>query len=484
MTSMATFLLRFGAGLCIVLPAAAQWSTDPAVNLTIADQPDGQVQPKIVATTDGGFYVSWFDAGSGYDVHLQRLAADGGEQWVHNGVLVADRAFSSTEDYGLDIDAAGNALLAYRYEVAGVAQIAANRVAPDGSLLWGASGIVVSADASDAHSPSIAAASDGGAVIAWSASDGSVALQKLDGGGNPLWGDGVSVMPPSGFFLLADLKAADDGSVIASWAAWLSSQNRQLWTQKFAAADGAPMWGAEPVKVFDGSGGAMQYGYTPDFIADGDGGAVFVWYTVSASGMARAQHILADGSAAFAQNGVELASAGALTHTAPVGAWDRGSGDIYAIWRVADAATQSQIGVAAQRIDASGARQWGDSGKELVAQSGLDQSQLTALPLDGGVLFSWASAASPDAMPVNVARIDSAGDYVWPSQTVAIKTGTSDTARLDAALSTQPFAAWVWQDASDGGGGGAIKTQNIDFDGNLGPLGVVDAIFMDGFDGI
>ena len=462
----------------------AQWSDDPAQNLVVADRPAGQVQPKLVATADGGFYASWFDAGSGYDVYLQRLSADGVEQWSHNGVRVADRGFSSTEDYGLAIDANGDALLAYRYEEAGIVQVAVNRVAPDGTLAWGATGIVVSSDAGDVHSPSVAATSDGGVVVAWSASDGSIGLQKLDGDGNPLWGSGVSAAPPSGFFLMADLHAADDGSVIASWAAWLSVQNRQYWTQKFAGADGAPLWGADPVKVFDGSGGAMQFGYTPDFVPDGDGGAVFVWYTVSQAGSARAQHILADGTAAFAQNGVLLATDAALTHTAPVGAHDPASGDIYAIWHVADATTQSQIGVNAQRIDATGTRLWGDDGIVLVAQSPTEQSGLGVLALaDGGALFSWASGSSPQPMPVQVSRLDTAGTAVWETPVVTIKSAPTDTARLTSAASTQPFAAWVWQDDADGGAGGAIKAQNIDFDGNLGGVVALDRIFEDGFDG-
>lgn len=476
----------FGGALgvaSLASPAYAQWSDDPAQNLVVADRPGGQVQPKIVATGDGGFYVSWFDVGSGYDVYLQRLAADGTELWAHNGVLAADRAYSSTEDYGLDIDATGNALLAYRFEVGGVTQAAANRVTPDGTPSWGANGVIVSDDSSDVHAPSVAATSDGGTVVAWSASDGSIGLQKLDVDGNPLWGEGVFVTPPSGFFLLADLHAADDGSVIASWAAWLSTQNRQYWTQKFAGADGAPLWGAEPVKVFDGNGGAMQFGYTPDFVPDGDGGAVFVWYTVSLAGTSRAQHILANGDAAFAQNGVVLGTDAALTHTSPVGAYDQASGDIYAIWHVADATTQSQIGVNAQRIDAAGARQWGDDGKVLVAQSALEQSQLDVLALADGALFSWASDSWPQPMQAQAARLDTAGEYVWPAQSVAFKTGATDAARMVGAKSTQAFAAWAWQDDTGGAGGGNIKAQNIDFDGNLGVGVPDDVIFADGFEG-
>ena len=141
--------LRFlvAASLLTALPVHAQWSSDPANNLAVADRDNEQVQPKIVPTADGGFYVSWFDnATGGYDVYLQRLDAGGNEQWVHNGILVADRTFSSTEDYGLDIDADGNALLAFGFEQGGVAQVLAQKVAPDGTLLWGDPGVFVSSD--------------------------------------------------------------------------------------------------------------------------------------------------------------------------------------------------------------------------------------------------------------------------------------------------------------------------------------------------
>ena len=132
---------------CVAGPAFAQWSSDPSANLSIADRSNEQAQPKIAPTADGGFYVSWFDNSTGgYDVYLQRLDAAGNEQWPHNGILVADRDFSSTQDYGLDVDADGNALLAFRLDDASqIPQIEAQKIAPDGTLQWGSGGIIVSA---------------------------------------------------------------------------------------------------------------------------------------------------------------------------------------------------------------------------------------------------------------------------------------------------------------------------------------------------
>ncbi len=66
--------------------AFAQWSTDPAAPLVVADRSGPQVQPKMVGITGGGFYISWFDSSTGgYDVYLQRLDVGGNEMWSTTG---------------------------------------------------------------------------------------------------------------------------------------------------------------------------------------------------------------------------------------------------------------------------------------------------------------------------------------------------------------------------------------------------------------
>jgi len=86
--------------------AWAQWSSDPSVNLALANKSDGadQVQPKVKPLPDHGWYVSWFDADPkspppiGYSVFLQRLGPAGVEQFKHGGIEVAHVSNSSTED--------------------------------------------------------------------------------------------------------------------------------------------------------------------------------------------------------------------------------------------------------------------------------------------------------------------------------------------------------------------------------------------------
>lgn len=480
------------AALLGASPAFAQWSADPADNLVVADRDGGQAQPKIVPTADGGFYVSWFGPFSeGFDIYLQRLDVDGVAQWQDDGVLLADRNFSSTQDYGLGIDASGNGLLAYRLEDGdNIPQVAVSRVAADGTPLWGVPGIIVSNDPGGASSPRVSGTGDGGILVAWSASDGPIVVQKLDADGNPLWAPGgVSLPLPSGAFFLADLHGDADGNAIVSGSAQLSFFDRRLWAQKLAAADGASLWGADPIEVFDGSDGALQLGNFPPFLPDGAGGAVFCWYQVSGIDDAtiRVQHIDAAGVAAFPQNGVEVSTSDHQL-TAPSASWDSANGDIYVAWHeeYSPTPTTRAFGAFAQRIDASGARLWGDTGAELVALAeDVYPTQLRTLAVGDGAIFAWAANSYPSPMPIHAARLDANGDFAWPGDIIDLKTtADADTSRLAGALSSADFAAYVWSDGSDGGlDYGKIKAQNVDFDGMLGPVGPTDVVFADGFDG-
>src|SRR5947209_7019256 len=97
--------------LALSATALAQWSSDPSLNLALADNNNGsdQVQPKLIPTQNKGWYVSWFDSNPatkrpiGYDVFYQLLSNRGVEQFPHDGQMVADLTNSSTEDYGLDM---------------------------------------------------------------------------------------------------------------------------------------------------------------------------------------------------------------------------------------------------------------------------------------------------------------------------------------------------------------------------------------------
>lgn len=477
--------------LLLVIPMAlfangarAQWSSDPADNLIVADVTFGTTQPKIAPTTDGGFYVSWLDSGNSYDVRLQRLDVDGYELWAHNGVLIADRHDTLVIDYGICTDSEDNAYVAFECCTFGASseRITLAKVTPDGSLAWGPFGIPASPANQGALNAACAVASDGNILVAWSSNAG-VRAQKVDPSGTLLWASsGALASSLNPVNLLADIEPGLDGDAIVSWNN-ISGGTRILFAQKLASADGSRLWnGGMPDRIF-GTGNLETYFYK--FDADGAGGGVFWDYdTVGSHDVPRVQHLDADGNPLLSADGVVATTDNTIDHTNTFATFDATTGDIYAVWRDSRVDGGLAQGVSAQRIDVTGALQWGDTGKVLVPLEGTNViSQPIALPAPGGFVASWVVGTAPvPDQPLRASYLDTDGNAIWSTTTVDAKT-TRYTSHAVAAVSTSGYFAYAWTDGDETSGTSTIRAQNINLDGSLGNPPPADTIFADGFDG-
>jgi len=452
--------------LFLAVPASAQWSSDAASNLSVGDAPSDQAQPKVAPTPDGGCYVSWLDGiGSGYDVRLQRLDAQGYEQWAHGGVLVADRGYSSTQDYGLDVDASGAALLAFRDDSSGTTQITAQRIDSSGSLAWGA-GVQLTNTAGFLSAPKIAGAANGDVIVAW-AEDGVVGVMRLLSSGVNTWASPVLLTPPAGLYTVADLHDTSD-DVILSMVHQTTSQffaPKHLVAQKLSPT-GAGLWGASPVAVFDG--GSLQIGNFPPFSTDGAGGAVFAWYGVSPL-MCYAQRLDSGGAELFAHNGVAVTSDLTGTHVEPHATFDAASSSTVVYWSAQNSG-QTEAGVSGQSFDATGAPQWGATGKVIVPISSDDITWIRTTANSPGSTVAWLTSSSFGNTVGNAAILDTSGGIT--SGPLSFASTVSGKTRLAIGRSlTTGDALLAWTD--DRVDNGDVLAQNLRPDGGLGNGGVV-----------
>lgn len=444
----------------------AQWSSDPGTNLGIGVQPGDQNQPKLAPTPDGGAYISWLgNPGGGYNVYLQRIDADGNPQWDDATTLIADRAFSSTQDYGLSVDAAGHALLAFRDDRLGGVRITATRISPDGVQVWGDTGVQLTDDEGFQSSPKIAGASSGSVVVGWT-QDNAAELAGLDPDGLPLWSQ--TLVPASNNFSLSDLCASDApgerGEVIALIVRQGSfATPRHLFAQKFDAS-GAPLWGADPVTIFDA--GSLQFGNFPTFTPDDSGGMVVAWYQSSPALQCYAQRLDASGAAQFPAGGQPVSTDAAQLRVSPSAAFDPAAGDVYVFW-VELNGSQSQFGLYGQRLDAAGTRLWSDTGLALRPLGGNELTQTRTVAVDGGgAMVYHVEALAFDEQTILGSRVDSAGDHVWSTDLVNVSTVASGKSRLDAAANADGMAVLAWSDSRNDSGD--IFAQNVNLDGTLG----------------
>ncbi len=450
------------------LPAFAQWSSDPAVNLAIGDRTGEQTQSKIRRTADGGAYVSWFDNSTGgYDVYLQRLDKNGVEQWAHNGVLVADRGYSSTQDYGLAVDGSGNALITYRDDRAGGSQIGVNLVSPSGTLLWGAGGVVLPSS-TNGNQPRCAALTDGTYAVSWSGGSPSTAItQRLDVSGTPLWtAPGVVISEASRALTCSDIQPGTDGSVLVLWVRCSGTNcilsNKHLYMQRIAS-DGSLTWNSgSPLIVF--SANSIQNGTFPTMIPDGDGGAVISWYETGGSRNALVQHVDAAGTPLFPANGAAGNTTANVIRISASADYDPQSGETVMAWTQANS-VQSMWGIYAQKFDSVGNRIWGDNGVEILPLNTNQSSFVRASSYAGGGIVSGFDARSATTGVVIASRLDPDGLVVWSGSPIEACSFISGKSRLDVVHNGCDLLM-TWGDSRTDPRD--IYVQNVKADGTFG----------------
>lgn len=444
MKSFTVLLILFAL---ILLPSAwAQWSSNPAANTVLANGPGDQVQPKILPLANGNWYLSWFDGTNtpppaGYKVFAQAIDAGAVALGPQNGLLVANLGVSSTEDYGLSVDTAGNGLLAFLDDREGSnEQVTAAKVGPDGSMIWGTLGIQLTDDQNSHASPKIAGTTDGDVVVAW-VSNSDVVLQKLDPSGSPLWGSGVVLSASNTNYLLADLHAADNGSVIVSWvnSGGFSSPSTLLANK--LSATGQLLWGAQNAQIY--TAGSLQFGEFPYFVPDGSGGAVFSWYSNSPTLQVFAQHILSNGTAAFPENGSVGSNNNANVHVSPSVSYDASTQETFLFWTEEDS-NQVLNGVYGQKFDSAGNQQWGSNGLAIVPLGNDQQLFVTNVQRNDGALVFWVDEASFGNDVINAAQLNGAGQLtcsIFP-----VSTSVASKLRLVTSQATSGQAALAWED--------------------------------------
>lgn len=467
-----TLRLTVLAFLCAfsTIGAWAQWSPNPTVNLPLADKANGsdQVQPKLVPFKNLGWYASWFDSDPstpppvGYDVFYQRLSAGGVEQFQHDGLLVADLTNSSTEDYGLDVDTSGNALIAFLDTREGAnQQVTAAKLSPFGKPVWGRNGVQVTTGSNSNAAPKIVGSSDGNVIVAWT-SNSNVVLQKLNPQGLPQWGAGV-VFSETGYnYSLADMHAADNGSVIVSWVRSKGfGSNMQLRANKVSAS-GTLLWGSANVDIFDV--GSLQFGNFPYFVYDGNGGAVFDWYTSSPALQVFAQHILANGSEAYPHNGSAVSANTNNVRVSPSASYRAATKEVFVFWTEEDS-NQVVNGVYGQKFDPTGAPQWGADGVTIVPLGADQQIFVSTVPIGSGAYVFWVDMANLGSSTIQGARLDGGSAIICPQ--FPVSSTPSDKARLAANISVTGIAAVAFEDDRIGNNG--IYIQNVNPNCTLGP---------------
>ncbi len=187
----------------------------PAEGIAPSTSPGAHARPRGIADPAGGLMVFWRNQRDPNDgqtdtmlMEGQRLSSAGARLWGDDGVVVRDTflpegsSFYHPDFFDVHEDGAGGAVLTFEAQRNAVsnAGIIAQRVAADGSLLWGDGTVVVDDAASTQHRAAIQP-HDGGIVVISSEDVGKVTTRlrmfRLDAEGEHLWPtEGVLLSDP------------------------------------------------------------------------------------------------------------------------------------------------------------------------------------------------------------------------------------------------------------------------------------------------
>jgi hypothetical protein len=147
----------------------AIWTGGDVPICTVAQD---QYSPGMALDGSGGAFIAWDDWRDGGDcVYAQRISGAGDIIWASNGIPIRINAPTAIEPWThpeLIPDGAGGAIIVWKWgDETATYDIFAQRVDPDGNLLWLDTSVVVCGAVGEQNFPQMISNEEGGAIITW-----------------------------------------------------------------------------------------------------------------------------------------------------------------------------------------------------------------------------------------------------------------------------------------------------------------------------
>ncbi|HOV16711.1 MAG TPA: T9SS type A sorting domain-containing protein [Candidatus Cloacimonadota bacterium] len=455
----------------------AQWSSDPSLPNQIYSGTSAQVMPKTAITQDGHTWIAWMDNTTGnYNTFIQRLNFLGESEFT-SPVLVSNHPTATwLTEWDIDSDPNGNAILCFQDLRLGTANTVIYKVTTDGTLAWGADGILLSHDTStdySNYSPVIQCLSDGRTVAGWQriGSATEIRLQSLSSAGDLQWGeDGIAIASATANYTWPQIKESLNGSIIVKYyedtgPAW--APTRHLLVQRFLP-NGTAVW-TNPTAI-QNTGGINAWTQLIGFVSDNAGGAFISWHDYhlnSNIAFAYVQHVTADGAVTMPQNGVQVTTNQNYNQFYPKISFDSVLQEIYAFW-VQESGNQDTWSLQAQKLSLNGERLWSDQGLVLIPTATYPIYPLQAMKFGEGTgfLYTMSPVANNDQVSnIKLYVIDADGQSLLPAGSGTVAATNSHKLHYDQALGSNAWGVVVWE---DGNGPSSIYGMRFNADGSVG----------------
>jgi predicted lipoprotein with Yx(FWY)xxD motif len=261
-----------------------QWATD---GIRVSKPHYGgdvpQEWPRLAEDGSGGAFVSWLArTGEDYrELWNQHIDSSGDTLWDGGGRLVTDQVAGLLNWAFIIPDDAGGAIVTWINDLSGISHdILAQRLAPDGEMLWNPGGQIVASSDNTVTCPVIASDGKHGAFIAWNdygfdfiPGDAKGYIRRIHASGTPMWDSKEYLCDQIKDDLYINIVSDGEGGAIAGWRDLRVDVLVGNISAQRIDSTGWRRWGdsAEPVCTAYGTQAS------PQIAADGSGGAYITW---------------------------------------------------------------------------------------------------------------------------------------------------------------------------------------------------------------
>jgi hypothetical protein len=290
-------------------------------------------------------------------------------EWLEDGAAVCREGYDQIDCDAVS-DGAGGSIIVWRDNRAGsLAKVYAQRMDALGDPIWTAGGIEVCSYSSNQTYPAAASDGSGGVIVAWADDRNSytdIYAQRIDPDGNLLWSaSGVAICNALYSQDMLDIEPDGSGGALITWRDIRNNYDYDIFAQKINSS-GVVQWMVDGVTCCAGSGNEQG----PRIVTDGSGGAVVTWYdSRSGTNDIYAQRVGSGGSVQWTTNGVAVCTATNHQQNPEMIAADAGC--VIIAWNDYRPGTNSDV--YAQKLDASGTKLWSPSDGIAVCNDSEDQ---------------------------------------------------------------------------------------------------------------
>jgi hypothetical protein len=381
-------------------------------------------------------------------------------QWTDNGIPLGT-AGGAQDSPVITYDGTGGAVIVWTDSRSPVnANIYAQGVTADGAIRWFPTAMAVCTAANYQSSPIVIPDGAGGTIVAWAdaRTGGTVDIyaQKLGMIGYILWeANGVAICTGKNGLVLGGMISDGAGGAIITW-----HDRRDFTNGVFAqriASDGTVMWTANGVTVSS----QAEHQQAPALAPDGSGGAIIAWEDRRSGGWdIFAQRLDASGAPQWTAGGIPICDSGQNQTAARVA--EDGSGGAVIAW--SDRRNTVDFDIFAQRVDASGALQWGFGSP--VSAWMQDQADCRLIHIGSGeTIVTWLDKRNGPTTDVYAQKLNVAGTAQWTYNGISVCAAAGDQDNVRIVPNDSGGAFISWDDERKGTSNSDICAQHIGSDG-------------------